>query len=299
MYIATNTRILVAEFDYLQPTTLDEVFSHLSEHGDRARLLAGGTDLLVRMKMERDDAACLISLAAVPELQGVGSRDGLVAGAAASIRSLARSRPVRRRYAALAEACEAFSTVPIMIMATLGGNLCNASPAADTAPPLLAFDARVHLACRAGRRAVALEDFFVGPGETALQDGEVLLSVQVPEPAEGTGSAFLKVGRVAADIAKVCAAVRLVRDGGRIVECRIALGAVAPTPVRARRAEACLTERRFDLHGLQEAARIAAEEVRPITDVRSTREYRRRVSRVIVRDALTTAWRRSGGGELR
>lgn len=297
MYIATNTHILVAEFDYVEPAALPDVFSYLSEHGARARLIAGGTDLLVQVKTERASPTCLISLARVPELQGITSSGGLTAGATASIWSLAGSHLVRHRYTALAEACQAFSTVPIMIMATLGGNLCNASPAADTAPALLAFDASATLESRAGRRVLPLEHFFLGPGQTALRHAEVLRSLHLAEPAGPTGSAFLKVARVVADISQVCAAVRLVRDGDRVTDCRIALGAVAPTPMRARRAEAALTGQRFDRERVEEAARIAGQEAQPITDVRATREYRRHASRVLVRDALTTAWLRAGGEE--
>ncbi|MBI4591721.1 MAG: FAD binding domain-containing protein [Candidatus Rokubacteria bacterium] len=299
MYIATNTHILVAEFDYVEPTTLEEVFWHLSEHGPQARLIAGGTDLLVQMKMERKNPACLISLARVLELQGMTSNSGLTVGATASIRSLARSEPIGRHYTALAEACNAFSTIPIMVMATLGGNLCNASPAADTAPPLLAFDASVALVSRAGQRVVPLEDFFLGPGQTALRHDEVLRSVHLAESVRGAGSAFVKVARVAADISQVCAAVRVVRDGDHVIDCRIALGAVAPTPVRAHRAEAFLTGQRPDRGRVDDAARIAGEDTKPITDVRATQEYRRHASRVIVRDALTTAWLRAGGRELK
>jgi carbon-monoxide dehydrogenase medium subunit len=297
MYQPTNTHILVPEFDYEQPATLEEVFSLLSEHGAGARLIAGGTDLLVQMKLEQESPACLIGLDRVEELRGVAFDEGLVMGATASIRSLAVSEPIRRRCTALVEACQSFSTTPIMIMGTLGGNLCNASPAADTAPALLAFDATVTIASTTGDRVLPLEAFFRGPGETALADGEVLRSIQVAEPAEGTGSAFLKVARVEADIAKVNAAARLTREGDRVAECRIALGAVAPTPMRARGAEAVLAGRPFDLEAIAEAARAVAEEVEPITDVRATESYRRRTSGIVVRDALTIAWRRAGGGE--
>ena len=123
MYAATNTRILVSEFDYLQPNTLAEVFSHLSAHGDETRLIAGGTDLLVQMKMERSNPTWLVSLARVKELEGITTDGDVAIGSTTSIRTLAKSDLVCRRYAALAEACEAFSTVPIMIMSTIGGNL--------------------------------------------------------------------------------------------------------------------------------------------------------------------------------
>jgi carbon-monoxide dehydrogenase medium subunit len=296
MYSETNTRILVPEFDYLQPTSLTEVLALLASHGEQARLIAGGTDLLVQMKLERVAPNSVISLAGIGELDGIAADGGLDIGAMTSIRSLANAPALGAAYAALRESCEAFSTVPIMIMGTIGGNLCNASPAADTAPALLAFDAGVTLQSAAGSRSLPLRDFFAGPGRTVLGRDEILRSIQVPEPAAGTGSAFLKISRVVADIAQVCAAAVLVRDGDEIADCRIALGSVAPTPLRLPRAEASLIGRAFAAEAVETAARIVAEDIRPITDVRATESYRRQVARVIVRDTLTTAWQRAGQG---
>ncbi|MFQ5565882.1 MAG: FAD binding domain-containing protein [Paracoccaceae bacterium] len=296
MYMATNTHILVPEFDYQRPGNLQELLTLMAEHGDRARLIAGGTDLVVQMKMERVRPSLVISLAGIEKLRGVTLRDGLNIGAMATIRDVAGSAAVRGKYRALYEACQAFSTVQIMIMGTIGGNLCNASPAADTAPALLAFDARVDLVTDGGCRSVPIGEFFTGPGQTVLARGEVMQSVKLPEPEEGTGSAFLKVSRVVADIAQVCAAVRLVRDGDRVTDCRIALGAVAPTPMRIGRAEECLTGGGGDEGAFERAAGIAADDIRPISDIRATAAYRRHATRVIVRDALTTAWQRAGEG---
>lgn len=296
MYTATNTHIVVPEFDYERPETLPDAFALLAEHGRQARLIAGGTDLLVQMKMERVSPTCVISLAGLSELDGIASGDGLTIGATTSIQAIGTSEAVRQGYAALLEACQAFSTVPIMIMGTIGGNLCNASPAADTAPALLAFDARLNLVSSQVGRVLPLEEFFTGPGSTALGEGEILHSVRLPQPAKGTGSAFLKESRVVADIAQACVAVKLVRDGERIVECRIALGSVAPVPLRVPRAEESLCGGTLDREAAEAAARIVEEDISPITDVRATEPYRRRVSRVIVRDALEIAWQRAGQG---
>jgi len=288
---------MVPEFEFRRPTSLEGVLRELLENGKGARLLAGGTDLLVQMKLERTQPTCLIDITRVPELKGIAVKDGgLIMGAATSIRTVANGAGMRERYTALAESCDAFSTVHVMIMGTIGGNLCNASPAADTAPALLVFDGAVELASRDGRRTVPLDEFFAGPGKTVLREGEVMISVRLPETAADTGSAFVKIGRVAADISKVSAAVRLVRKGDRVAECRIAVGAVAATPMRARAAEQCLAGRRIDAKALADAARAVEQEVRPITDVRSTKEYRTRVAGVAVRDALGAAWQRAGGG---
>lgn len=294
--VISNTHILVPEFEYLEPETLDEVLAELSH--DSARPLAGGTDLIVQMKMERQRPARLVSLARVPGLSDLAQARGLTIGAMTSIRAIARSEAVQRDYAALADACRAFSTIQIMSMATLGGNLCNASPAADTAPPLLAYDALVDVASIAGRRTLSLEALFVGPGQTSLRTDELLVAVRLGPNARGSASAFVKVGRVAADISKVCAAVRLVREDDRVVECAIALGSVAPTPIRARGAESHLTGQPLDPNRVEEAAQLAAEDSSPISDVRSTDWYRRQVTSVVVRDALASAWSRGGGGDL-
>jgi len=296
MYMATNTHILVPEFDYQRPGSLSEVLTLAAEHGDQAQLIAGGTDLIVQMKMEQYFPSLVISLAGIEKLRGITLKDGLNIGALTTIRDVAGSATVRRQYAALYEACQAFSTVQIMIMGTIGGNLCNASPAADTAPALLALDASVDLVTGEGSRSVPLGDFFTGPGKTVLAKGEVMHSIALPEPEVGTGCAFLKVSRVVADIAQVCTAVKLVRDGDRITDCRIALGAVAPTPVRIGRAEESLTGGAGDVEAFERAARIVAEDICPISDVRATAAYRRHAAKVIVRDALTTAWQRAGEG---
>lgn len=295
--ITTNTHILVQEFEYLEPKTLAEATAMLADWGDQARVMAGGTDLLVQMKMERRNPVHVINISKIPELAGIQENAGVDIGAAATIRAVHKAPGIRERYTALSEACNWFSTIQMMVMGTIGGNLCNASPAADTAPPLLCFDAEVTVASQAGQRTMALEEFFLGPGKTALHVDELLVKIHLPAPVEYTGSAFVKVARVVADIAKTCAAVKVVRDPERGVvrDCRIALGSVAPTPIRVRGAEEALNGRPYGDELVDRVAKIASDEIRPITDVRSTDEYRKEVSAVIVRDALQLAWSRAGG----
>ena len=174
-------------------------------------------------------------------------------------------------------------------------SLCNASPAADAAPPLLVFDAQVTLLSAQGARQVPLTDFFVGPGQTVMASSELLTETLLPSARETEGSAFLKLGRVGADIAKVSVATRVVREGDTIVDGKIALGSVAPIPLRVRQAEEHLIGQRFTNGIVEEASQLAAQEISPITDVRSTASYRTSVAQVLVRDALITAWNRSGG----
>jgi carbon-monoxide dehydrogenase medium subunit len=299
MLTFANTHIVVPEFDYVEPRTAETAAATLAESGDAALLMAGGTDLLVQMKMEQRQPTLVVGLGRIASLRRVEENGELELGATATIRRVAMAHAVRDRYTALAEACQSFSTVQIMVMATVGGNLCNASPAADTAPALLAFDARTRLVSGSGAREVPLDEFFVGPGQTVLESGELLESIRVPRSDEATGSAFLKVGRVTADISKVSVAVRLTRKAAGVAACRIALGAVAPTPRRAPRAESALVDGKLTARSIEEAVRLARDAIEPISDVRSTADYRRHVAGVLVGDAIRRAWTRAGGGEIR
>ena len=294
----TNSHILVHEFIYLEPGSVSEVIELLAAHGDAARILAGGTDLLVQMKMERQKPAYVIGIGALTELQGIRQDIAkLTIGALTTIRDLARDTTVREGYTALAEACAAFSTAQVQAMGTVGGNLCNGSPASDTAPALIALGAEVVLAGPEGETRLPLERFFRGPGRTARRPDQLLVAVEVPAPAPNTGSAFVKIGRVAADIAKANAAVCFVRDGDRIADCRLAFGSVAPTPMRAPRAEAILRGQTMTPELIAHAAAVAAEEISPIDDVRSTAAYRRQVVAALTVDGINRAWERAANGE--
>ena len=299
--LPTNTHILFPEFEYHAPTTIYEATELLAQYGDDARIIAGGTDLLVQMKMERRQPPYIISLQRINALHTISQNGDVSIGAATSIRALynaSRSSPnvfssTTPPLSSLSESCNWFSTVQIMYMATLGGNLCNASPAADTAPCLLVYDASVTLKSKTNERVVPLTDFFLAPGKTVLRADELLTHIHIPRPAPNTGSAFLKISRVAADISQVCAAVKIVRDGNLVQDARIALGSVAPTPFRAVNAKTALVGESFSPELAEHVGRIAAQEISPISDVRATREYRQRVAAVIVRDALLKAWERS------
>ncbi|MCL4396676.1 MAG: FAD binding domain-containing protein, partial [Chloroflexi bacterium] len=294
----TDSHILVGEFAYQEASTLAEAIDLVSRGGERTRVMAGGTDLLVQMKMERLAADRVVSLRRIPGLDDISVRGKtLRLGALASIESVWISPVVRANYSALSEACDSFSTKQIQVMGTIGGNLANGSPASDSAPALLAFDASVELEGPSGKRTMRLDQFFLGTGKTALGQGELLTAVELARPAAGTGSAFLKMSRVTADIAKANAAVTIARDGGRIAGCRLAFGSVAPTPMRARRAEAALEGKPFDDRLFVEAARIASEEISPIDDVRSQAWYRREIIRVMAYDGLRRAWERAERSE--
>jgi len=293
-YDMTNTHLVIQGFDYLEPASLDEAigFSEASDNG--ARLLAGGTNLVVDMKMERAAPQALINIARLSELRGIREFDGgLQIGALTTIRELARDPYIGVEYQALQEAATAFGSTQIQIMGTIGGNLCNGSPASDTVPALLAFGAQVVLRDSGGERIMAVKDLLVGPGNTALRRGEILTRVRLPKMKANTGSAFLKLSRVMADLAKISVAALVVREGDHITDCHLAFGSVGPTVLRTGEAERALVGKKFSPELALEAGRIASTEISPIDDARSTAWYRRRVAIALTHDALCTAWDRA------
>jgi len=289
----TNTHILAQEFDYLEPKTIEEAAQHLAAHGEKARVIAGGTDLLVKMKMGEFHPQILINISRIPALRYVIEEKGFRLGALTTFRDLEKSRVIKGRYTALFEAARSVSSVQIKTMGTIGGNLCHASPAADSAPPLIVFGGRVKLVESTGERVLPLEDFFVGPGESVLSPKELLVEIQIPELAGRVGSAFLKIGRVAADLSKVSVAVAMVREGDLCKDCRIALGAVAKTPVRAKKGEEILKGKKVTEALIEKTGEQVSLEIQPITDPRSTAYYRKEVAKVMTRDAIKLAWERA------
>jgi len=303
----TNSHILSHRFAYLRPTSLKEALGMLKEHPN-AKVFAGGTNVLVDMKMQAQPEqaqpaaalpASVMDITHVRELVGiVEDPAGIRIGAATPIRALATSPILWRDYTALAEAAAAFGSTQIAMRGTLGGNVCNGSPASDTVPALLAFGAEAILSSAQGERVIPVGDLLVGPGKVRLRDGELLVAVRLPKSVGNAGSAFLKISRVRADLAKVSVAVRLTRDEtGRCASARIELGSVGPTVLRARKAELLLTKEEVTAAGLLTAAQSAASETQPIDDVRSTADYRKRAAVALVHDAVLVAWSRCSGQE--
>jgi CO/xanthine dehydrogenase FAD-binding subunit len=286
-------------FEYHAPVSLDEALSLLQQHGESARPLAGGTDLVVQMK----DGATkfpmpshVVNLLGVSELRGIefNESESLRIGAGATMAEVAESPVIRERYTAITEGAALVGSVQTMNMATVGGNLCNAAPSADIAPPLLAFNAEAIIVGPSGRRSVALDEFFLGPGKTALAHDELLAEVRVPVPPAGTGSAYDRhTPRKQMDIAVVGVAAALTLTGARIERARVALGAVAPTPVRARQAEAALEGQTALDEVFTRAAEAAAAESSPISDVRGSAEFRRHIVRVMTERILREAAQRA------
>lgn len=283
-------------FEYLAPQTVAEACSLLSKYGRTAKVIAGGTDLLVKMKERELAPQYVVGLKGITDLDYIDydDVDGLRIGALTSNDSIAGSMVIRERFGLLSEAAAKIGTPQIRNMGTIGGNLCNAAPSADTAPPLIALGARVKLVSPRGERVVPLEEFFTGPGETVLQTDELLTEIQVPRQIPGTRGVYLKLfPRGAVDIAAVGVAVLLILGkDGTCSDARMVLGAVAPTPVRATRAEAVIKGKPDKNEVIEKAAETASEEAHPISDVRCSAGYRREMVKVLTRRALVQCLRR-------
>ncbi len=289
-------------FEYFAPQTVREAVEVLQAHPD-AKLLAGGTDLLVQMKERVRTPGALVDIRRIPGVNELGfeKKTGLTVGAAVTMRQVELLPAAQVHYAGLAEGARVVGSFQIRNLATIVGNICNAAPSADTAPGLIVHRAKVSIAGPNGQREMLVENFMVGPGRTTLKTGDFVIGIQVPVPPPRTGSAYVRhTPRGAMDIAMVGvgAAVTLAPRTRVCQEARIVLGAVAPTPLRARAAERMLKGQRLTDGLIAEAAEVAAAEARPISDVRGSAEFRREMVRVLagrmVAAAFGNAQHRSG-----
>ena len=276
-------------FEFFEPTTIKEVVELVD--GDKVRVLAGGVDLVLKMRRREILPEKVVSLQKVPGLdyvEGNGSA-GLKIGALATLTQIEQSQVVIENCALLREAISKIVSVQTKTMGTAIGNLCVATPASDVAPPLYAMGARMKIVGVDAEREIPIEEFFVDAGKTALGPHEIVTEIVVPSLPSGSGSAFMKLSKTAEDIAKVNAAVMVTLAGGRCEDARIALGSVAPTPIRAIGAETMMKGQKMDKKTIEEASASAAEAATPISDIRSTAEYRKEMVRILVKDALQEA----------
>jgi len=279
------------DFDYYAPETLKEACSLLARLNGGASVLAGGTDLLSHMKNELISPKALVSLRRIKGLDTIAyvAEKGLVIGARATHNDLAGSQVLRERYPALPETARVMANNQIRNRGTIGGNIVSAVPSADLPPILIALGASVVIEGPNGTRTVLLEQFFVGPRCSIIAADEVLAGIVIPDQAT-TGSAYCKFGlRRSGALAVVGVAASVVADGASVTQARIVLGAVAPTPLRARQAEKLLAGNAVTESLLEEAGRSAANECRPISDIRGPEEYRRDMVRVFTKRALRKA----------
>ena len=294
--MGNNTKLLTQEFEYFAPKTLEEALDLLYEHKDKnTKILAGGTDLLVKMKTTGLDVDYLINIKEIPELNFIDTSYGLKIGAAVPLSHIERIEKVQERYPALYEGIKSMAAIAVRNMGTIAGNICNASPAADTVPPLIAYGAEVKLVSKREERIVLVEDFITGVGKTVIEADEIISQVNIPEINKNSGSAFSKKSRVKADIAKINLAVYLEKEGNICKDCKIVLGSVAVKAIRVKEAEGLLKGQTVNASLIDEAAEKASEEIKPIDDIRSSVEYRTEIARVMVEDTVKIAWERAGG----
>jgi len=284
-------------FEYLEAASVKEAVSLIAKYNGRAKVIAGGTDLIVQVRRGMIKPEYVINIGKINGLDFINyDKEGLKIGALTTVRSLEKSEKLKKNHLVISEAAGQLASIGVRNIATVGGNLCNASPSADMAPSLIGLGAEVKIAGPKRTRKVLLEDFFKGPGITVLGNGEMLVEIQVPKIPPKTGAAYLKYGiRGSIDLAIVgVAAVITLGKRGECQEAKIVLGAVAPTPMRARKAEEILKGKKIDQELIQKSGEIASEETRPISDVRATAEYRKEMVKVFTGSALKEALARTG-----
>jgi len=287
-------------FEYVAPKSAEEVVTLLAGKNGDARILAGGTDLIVQLREGRRKAKLIIDVKNIPELTQVNfdPKNELRIGAAASCHEICSDPNVSEHYPGLVDGIHLIGGVQIQNRASVGGNLCNASPAADSIPALIVHEAVCHISGSNGMRSLPVEDFCIAPGKNAMQSGEFLNSITVPIPKENFGAHYLRfIPRNEMDIAVVGAGASVVLDDDKthFVSARIALGAVAPTPLLASAAGAFLSGKEVTRENVKEATRMAQEIAKPITDLRGTAEHRKHLVAVLVERALNKAIERAGG----
>jgi carbon-monoxide dehydrogenase medium subunit len=287
--------------EYFEPRSVSEALSVLAKHGAEAKIIAGGTDVMVDIKFKEEPGG-LVNIKKIPGLSGISENGaGLRIGPLTTIRDIETNALVRDKLPVLWEASHQFASLQVRNTATIGGNICRASPSGETLAPLLVLDAKAKLAFGDGEKTVPFTSFFQGPGKSSTGNTGLLIEIDVPYPPSGSSSVYLKHAvRGAMDIAMVGVAVLMTPDSGKnsIADVRIGLGAVAPTPVRAPKAEALLRGKTLTASLLREVAALAASESSPIDDQRSSAEYRRWIVEALTRKGLEQTWKAATGKEI-
>lgn len=279
-------------FDYLEPTSIKDAVSLLTQYSGKAKVIAGGTDLLVQIRNKAIKPEYLVDIECIPGLGYIryDSSRGLSIGALTTNRTVEKSAEVRQNYPVLSQAASQLASVAIRNVGTIGGNLCNAAPSADTAPSLIGLEAKAKIVGPGGERIVPLEDFFTGPGETVLKVGELLTELRLPIPSPSTKGVYKKHSmRGSIDLAIVGVAAIMTMEGELCRDAKIVLGAVSPTPMRAKQAEKVLKGKKITDALVEKAANMASTESRPITDVRASAEYRREMIKILTKRAVMEA----------
>ncbi len=278
------------DFEYLQPTTIQEACSMLSEHGSEAKVMAGGVSLLTLMKQKLVQPKYVVSLDGIPNLHYINlDNGGLRIGALTTHRAIEKSASLAEKWPILTEMASNIGSVQVRNFGTLGGNICHAEPASDPPAVLVALDAAVKLVSSSGEKVVPMEEFLVDFYETAISPEEILTEIQIAEQAPGTRGAYIKFNpRSAMDLPVVVVAAFVVPGKGKEAakDVRIGLGAVSPRAIRARRSEEVLKSKGLTEEAIKEAGQLASEDIDPVSDIRGSADYRREVTKVLVARAL-------------
>jgi carbon-monoxide dehydrogenase medium subunit len=280
----------VGKFAFYRPTELGELLEFKAKEGSRARILDGGSNVLVYINEGSITGGTLVDVKSLEAIKGIEERDGrLEIGAGELIADIMDSGLIKKKIPFLREVLQKFANPLVRNMATLAGNIADSSPIGDTIPPLLVLEAEVIAASAKEKRVIPLEEFFTGPGQNVLKEEEVILKVRIPLPSRGSGG-HIKLGlRRGTSCSVASVAVWVVADKNKVEDIRIALGGVAPTPIRAPRTEDAFKGQTLDWHKIAELSRRVTGEVRPITDVRGSAEYRRQVSAGLLAKAVRQA----------
>ncbi len=281
-------------FEYHEPTSIEEAVQTLSVYGDKASVLSGGVFLLYAMRLRKIEPECLVSIQRIPGLDYIeGDRaKGMKIGALTTLRSLELSTVIQRNYFHIYEAVHQIGSIQVKNMGSVVGNLCVGTPASDIAPPLLVLGADLNIAGPTSTKTISLDKFFLDVNKTILQPDEIVTEIVLPGMPEAASASFLKLTRTKDDISKVNAAAMIVVENNICSEVKIALGSVAPTTIRAKKAEEVLKGEKPEEKTIIAAAEAAAEEAKPITDIRSTAEYRKEMIKVLVKRAIEEALKR-------
>lgn len=281
------------KFDYLAPKTINEACHLLSKYGGKAKIMAGGTDLLVSMRQKKITPSYVVNIKGIPKLDYIrfSQEHGLRIGALATLQSIATSPIIIEKFGLLQTACNKIGTTQIRNMGTIGGNICNGGPSQDSAPSLLVLDARLKVVSLQQERIVPIDEFFIGPFQTALDQTELLTEIQIPTPPPGSASCYQwlsKLNEVDETLVGVTVLMTADSTGNVCRDIKIGLCSVAPTPIRATRAEQMLQGQKIESKTIELAARIAAEETSP----RSRAQYRREITSVLVKQAIVDVWQK-------
>jgi len=292
-----STRVL-PNFNLIVPESVSEALKIVDEYKGNAQIIAGGTDVVISMKVGSLKPKNLIKIDRLEDLKFLkfSSENGLSMGPLTSLHQLESFEEIKKNYTMIIDSAILFANVQILNMATIGGNICNASPAGDMLTPLLAMKAELDLLSVDGKRTVKMDDFYTGPGKTVMKSNEILVEIRTPALSDHYGTSFVKFCRTAEDLSKVSVATVLTEEGGLFKDVRLALGAVAPTPFRVKEAEDFLEGRVVSNENIEQAAAISCSTIKPISDLRSSATYRKDVTGVAVKRAIKQALERSKNG---